>query len=393
MMPFEFKLIQKDPNSHARRGEIRTAHGVIQTPVFMPVGTQATVKAIRSDQLLDELQAPIILGNTYHLYLRPGHKLIEKLGGLHSFMKWPRPILTDSGGYQVFSLAKLRKLKPDGVEFQSHIDGSRHFLTPQLAIEIQESLGSDIMMVLDECLGYPATEQQAIQSMDLTLDWAERCLRARQKDSALFAIVQGGMYRPLRKECALRLQEISAKLESEGIRPFDGYAVGGLSVGEPMELAYDLVGYCAEFLPQDKPRYMMGVGLPEDIVESVDRGVDMFDCVIPTRNARNGMLFTSEGFIYIRNATYTEDPRPIEENCQCYTCRNFSRAYLRHLSHAKEILSAILNSIHNLHYYLNLLVDIRLAISEGRYSQFKKDFFAKRSKVDRQEIVSFPEYG
>ncbi len=368
-MSFSFKFLKTSHDSKARLGEITTAHGSFQTPVFMPVGTHATVKAIRPDQLLDELQAPIILGNTYHLYIRPGHELIRKLGGLHQFMKWPRPILTDSGGFQVFSLAKLRKVKPDGVEFRSHLDGSPHFLSPRLAIEIQEALGSDIMMVLDECLAYPSTEEEARKSMELTLRWAQKSFEARKTDAALFAIVQGGMFKNLREECIQNLLQT----------PFDGYAVGGLSVGEPMEIAYDLAGFCAEKLPENKPRYLMGVGLPEDIVECVDRGIDMFDCVIPTRNARNGMLFTSEGFIYVRNAEYKEDPRPVEEGCTCYTCKNFSRAYLRHLSHSREILSAILNSIHNLHYYLNLLVDIRRSISEGRFSTFKRDFFAKRS--------------
>lgn len=334
----------------------------------MPVGTQATVKAIRPDQLLGELNAPIILGNTYHLYLRPGHQLIKKLGGLHRLMNWPRPILTDSGGYQVFSLAKLRKLTPEGVWFQSHLDGSKHFLTPQLAIEIQESLGSDIMMVLDECLAYPSTEEEARKSMELTLDWAKRSFEARQSSNALFGIVQGGMHENLREECAKRLVEI----------PFDGYAVGGLSVGEPMEIAYRIAEFCADRLPADKPRYLMGVGLPEDIVESIDRGIDLFDCVIPTRNARNGMLFVPQGHLYIRNACYAEDPRPIDEACTCYTCRNFSRAYLRHLSQAKEILSAILNSIHNLHYYLNLLTEARSAIQQDKFPEFKKKFFEQR---------------
>lgn len=375
-MAFQFELLRKSTNSRARLGKIRTARGEISTPVYMPVGTQATVKAIRPDQLEGELNAPIILGNTYHLYMRPGHERIRRLGGLHHFMKWPRPILTDSGGYQVFSLAKLRKLKPDGVEFQSHLDGSRHFLTPELAVEIQETLGSDIMMVLDECLAYPATEEEARKSMNLTLDWAGKCLKARKSDNALFAIVQGGMYKNLRGECTERLLEIG---EGASGRGFEGYAIGGLSVGEPMELAYEMGEHCAERLPENKPRYMMGVGLPEDMVECIDRGIDMFDCVIPTRNARNGMLFTHDGFIYLRNAAYTEDEGPVDPLCTCYTCKNFSRAYLRHLSMAREILSAILNSIHNLHYYLNLLSDIRLAIAEDRFSDFKRQFFARRN--------------
>jgi queuine tRNA-ribosyltransferase len=380
-MSFNFKILKNSQDTQARLGEITTPHGTFQTPVFMPVGTQATVKAIRPDQLHDELNAPIILGNTYHLYLRPGHHLIRQLGGLHNFMKWPRPILTDSGGYQVFSLAKLRKLKPEGVEFQSHLDGSTHFLTPELAIEIQEALGSDIMMVLDECLAYPSTEQEARTSMDLTLSWAEKSLNARRSEAALFAIVQGGMYKNLRGEC---IEKLTSLLTPHSSLSFDGYAIGGVSVGEPMELAYELAEFCAERLPKEKPRYLMGVGLPEDIVTCIDLGIDMFDCVVPTRNARNGMLFTSEGFLYIRNATYTKDEKPVDPQCSCYTCKNFSRAYLRHLSHAKEILSAILNSIHNLHYYLNLLGEIRLSISERRFSQFKKEFFSKRVGAVRE---------
>jgi queuine tRNA-ribosyltransferase len=384
-MSFQFSLLKKSTDSKARLGEISTPRGSFQTPVFMPVGTHATVKSIRPDTLLNELKAPIILGNTYHLYIRPGHEVIRNLGGLHKFMNWPRPILTDSGGYQVFSLAKLRKVKPEGVEFQSHLDGSTHFLTPELAIEIQEALGSDIMMVLDECLAYPSTEIVARESMELTLQWAERCLSARKSDSALFAIVQGGMFNNLRGECIERLLDAS-RLTPHASQGFDGFAVGGVSVGEPMEIAYDIAGYCSERLPEDKPRYLMGVGLPEDIVEAVDRGIDMFDCVVPTRNARNGMLFTSDGFIYVRNAAYTRDEGPIDPSCQCYTCKNFSRAYIRHLTMAKEILSCTLNSIHNLHYYLNLLSDIRLSISEGRFSQFKRDFFSKRIPVPREEL-------
>ncbi|MBF0491254.1 MAG: tRNA guanosine(34) transglycosylase Tgt [Deltaproteobacteria bacterium] len=379
-MSFSFKLLKSSANTKARLGEIQTPRGLIPTPVFMPVGTYATVKAIRPDQLANELKPPIILGNTYHLYLRPGHKLVQKLGGLHHFMQWPGPILTDSGGFQVFSLAKFRKLKKEGVEFQSHLDGSTHLLSPELAIEIQESLGSNIMMVLDECLGFPVTEEQAQKSLDLTVDWAARCLMARKSDSALFAILQGGMYPHLRRQCFDRLQELSenaSHLTPHTSRPFDGYAIGGVSVGEPMELAYKIAESCTEYLPPDKPRYLMGVGMPEDIVECIDRGIDMFDCIIPTRNARNGMLFTPEGSLYISNAEHKEDPRPIDENCKCYTCQNFSRAYLRHLMMGKEILSSILNSIHNLHYYLNLLVEIRLAIAEERFPEFKKDFFRK----------------
>jgi len=372
---FSFKLHKTLSDSKARLGEIQTAHGNIQTPVFMPVGTYATVKAIRPDQLKNELNASIILGNTYHLYLRPGHKLIEKLGGLHRFMNWDRPILTDSGGFQVFSLAKLRKLKPDGVEFQSHLDGSKHFLTPELAIEIQESLGSDIMMVLDECLGYPATEEQARESMELTLKWAEQSLSARKSANALFAIIQGGMFPDLRRECVESLKAISEKAP----RPFDGFAIGGVSVGEPMELAYEIADSCTNLMPQEKPRYLMGVGYPEDLIECIDRGIDMFDCILPTRSGRTGILFTATGRLDIAHAEHKESSLPIEEGCVCYTCQHFTRAYLRYLHLSREILSSILNTIHNLHYYLNLLAQVRLSISEGRFAQFKKDFFSKRS--------------
>ncbi len=367
-MSFSFKLTKNSPHSKARLGEIRTPRGLIPTPVFMPVGTQGSIKAIRPDQLLNELNAPLILANTYHLYLRPGHQLVEKLGGLHKFMNWPRPLLTDSGGFQIFSLAKLRKVRAEGVEFQSHLDGSIHFLTPKLAIEIQEALGSDIMMVLDECLAHPATEEQARESLELTLKWAAQSLAARKSSQALFAIIQGGMFKDLRKEGIERLLEY----------PFEGYAVGGVSVGEPMELAYEIAEFCTNLLPEDKPRYLMGVGLPEDIVECVDRGVDMFDCVIPTRNARNGMLFTSQGSLDIRNTEHKESSLPIDSDCNCYTCSHFTRSYLRHLYLSKEILSSILNTIHNLHYYLNLLAQIRLSISEGRFKQFKQEFFDRR---------------
>ncbi len=376
-MSFSFKLTKTFPDSKARLGEFTTAHGKVQTPVFMPVGTYGAVKSIKPDELKNKLGASIILGNTYHLYLRPGHKIIETLGGLHKFMNWDGPILTDSGGFQIFSLAKLRKVKAEGVDFQSHVDGSRHFLTPELAIEIQEALGSDIMMVLDECLAYPATEEQARESLELSLKWADQSLKARKSSNALFAIIQGGMFKELRKECIERLMKISGQ---DSTRSFDGYAVGGVSVGEPMEIAYDIADFCTNFMPQDKPRYLMGVGFPEDIIECIDRGIDMFDCVLPTRSARNGMLFTSFGSLDIRHAEHKESDLPIDETCSCYTCRHYSRAYLRHLYQSKEILSCMLNTIHNLHYYLNLLAQIRLSISEGRFKQFKKYFFDRRTQ-------------
>ncbi|MDO8461543.1 MAG: tRNA guanosine(34) transglycosylase Tgt [Deltaproteobacteria bacterium] len=360
-----FRLLKKDP-SGARLGELTTPHGKIMTPVFMPVGTAATVKAVTSEEL-ESLGAEVILGNTYHLMLRPGEKVIEKLGGLHKFMGWPGPILTDSGGYQVFSLALRRKILPEGVRFQSHIDGDEYFLTPQRAIEIQEALGTDIAMVLDECTAYPATPEEAEKSMRLSLQWAMQCLEAKKREGMLlFGIVQGGFYPDLRKNC---LEELAS-------HNFDGLALGGLSVGEPPEACYAIGSELAPMMPADKPRYLMGMGLPEDIVEAVGWGVDMFDCVIPTRNARNGQLFTTLGPIQIKHTEYREDPRPIDENCSCPVCKKYSRAYLRHLYLAKEILSSRLNTIHNLHFYLELIRKIRVAISGGRFAEFKKEFYA-----------------
>lgn len=383
-MPFQ--LLSKDPTTRARLGRYDTAHGSFDTPVFMPVGTQATVKAMRPEEL-KELGASIILGNTYHLYLRPGHRTVEKLGGLHRFMNWPGPILTDSGGYQVFSLAKMCKLKPEGVQFQSHIDGSSHLLSPELAIEIQEALGSDIMMVLDECLPYPSEEKVVAESLKLTVDWAQRCRVARKReDSSLFAIVQGGVYPNLRKECAERLLELEQG--GDGLRPFDGIAVGGLSVGEPMEMAYELVSELTPILPEDRPRYLMGVGMPPDLVTCIGLGIDMFDCVVPTRSARHGLLFTPRGRLYIKRAEFAQDPKPIDESCTCYTCRNYSRAYLRHLSFAKEVLSAVLNTIHNLHYFLDLLTQARLAIRAGKYLDFQREFFELFQTGDSRVLES-----
>ncbi len=396
---FNFKLIKESDGSKARRGEISTPHGNIQTPIFMPVGTQGTVKAMLPEQL-QEVGAQIVLGNTYHLFLRPGHKLIKDLGGLHKFMNWNKPILTDSGGFQVFSLSELRKFRDDGVEFQSHLDGGKkHLLTPELSIEIQESLGSDIMMVLDECLSYPATESEAKASMELSLKWAQRSLDAKTRnDLALFGIIQGGMYKNLRKEYIERLIDIrknqhpnpksqQSKNLALGVRSwkFDGIAIGGLSVGEPIELMYEMTDFCTDHMPRDKPRYLMGVGTPEDLIECIDRGIDMFDCVMPTRNARNGKLFTTFGAINIRNAEHASDSEPIDPECQCYTCKNYSRAYLRHLSLSKEILSSQLNTIHNLHYYLNLISEARFAIENNSFKDFKNDFFDKRKFVSHPE--------
>ncbi|MDT8272782.1 MAG: tRNA guanosine(34) transglycosylase Tgt [Desulfomonilia bacterium] len=355
---FEFDLLGHD--GQARCGMIHTGHGSAETPVFMPVGTQATVKAM-TPHLLETVGAEILLSNTYHLHLRPGEDLVSSLGGLHRFMGWERPILTDSGGYQVFSLARLMKITDEGLQFASHLDGKRSILTPESAVRIQETLGSDIMMCLDECVAYPSTRERVAESVRRTSLWAQRCIATRSKDAALFGIVQGGVYRDLRKQSA---DEIAAL-------PFDGMAIGGLSVGEGHELMMEALDYTVDPLPKEKPRYLMGVGTPLDIVEAVSRGVDMFDCVLPTRNARNGMLFTRNGKISIKQARYREDSRPLDESCACYTCRHFSRAYLRHLFMTGEILSSILNTIHNLHFYLELMSDIRHCIREKSFDALK----------------------
>lgn len=366
-MPFAFELIKKDPDTGARLGKMLTPHGPIDTPAFMPVGTQGTVKSLRPDDL-QTCGAQIILGNTYHLYLRPGHETIRKLGGLHTFMNWTGPILTDSGGFQVYSLGALRKILPDGVMFQSHIDGSRHFLTPEKAIEIQEALGSDIMMCLDECTPYPATLQQTRDSLDLTMKWAKQCAEAKTNpEQALFGIVQGGTYLDLRRQAVEQIVPVG----------FDGYALGGVSVGEPKEIMYAITDEIAPLLPSDRPRYLMGVGMPADIVYAVSCGIDLFDCVIPTRSARHGLLFTNSEKIVIKNARWREDDHPLDETCDCYTCKNYSRGYLRHLYVAGEILAMILNTIHNIRHYMHLMEKIRTAISENRFSEFKKDFLNK----------------
>jgi len=364
MTTFNFELIKKDSPSQARLGRIKTSHGEIQTPVFMPVGTQGTVKALTPETLTD-LGAQIILSNTYHLYLRPGHELIAGCGGLHNFMHWNGPILTDSGGYQIFSLGDLRKIREDGVTFKSHIDGSMHFLTPEKTVEIQRMLGTDIMMILDECTPYPATFDQAETSLDRTLRWAKRCKNVRRDgDGALFGIVQGGMYGPLREKSVEGLLEIG----------FDGYALGGLSVGEPKDLMLATTQQTTPLLPEDSPRYLMGVGTPADIVTCVGYGIDMFDCVMPTRCARNGLLFTNQEKLVIKHARYREDQQPIDSLCDCYTCRHYSRAYLRHLYMAGEILAMILNTIHNVRFYLHLMERIRGAIADGRYEIFMESF-------------------
>ena len=335
----------------------------------MPVGTQATVKSLTPEDL-HGLGVQVILANTYHLYLRPGHDIISAIGGLHRFMHWDQAILTDSGGYQVFSLAKLRQISDQGVIFQSHIDGSKHLLTPEKAIEVQEALGSDIMMCLDECTAYPATHEQCETSLNLTIDWALRCKQGRSTDrGAIFGIVQGGMFEDLRARAVSALADIG----------FDGYALGGLSVGEPKEMMLEVAGLALPLLPESLPRYVMGVGTPEDLVELVSLGADMFDCVIPTRNARNGQFFISTGTMNIRNARYKGDPGPVEAGCACYTCRHYSRAYLRHLFMAKELLAYRLNTTHNIHYFMTLMSNMREAIQHGRISLFKRDFFSQRN--------------
>ncbi len=368
---FGFRLI-RGGSVAPRLGRIITPRGEVETPAFMPVGTQATVKALTPEEL-EEMGCQMVLANTYHLFLRPGHRLIERIGGLHSFMNWQRPILTDSGGYQVFSLSPLRELSEEGVRFRSHLDGREVFLTPELAVEIQVSLGSDIVMVLDECTPYPADRGHTRDSMELTHRWAERCRGVeRRKGQALFAIVQGGMYRDLRKESAARISELC----------FDGYGIGGLSVGEGKGLMLEMTEASTEHLPTGSPRYLMGVGMPEDMVEAVERGVDMFDCVLPTRCARNGLLFTSRGKLVIKNSQYKEDPRAVDPECECHTCRNYSRAYLRHLYISGEILAARLNTVHNVHYYMKLMRNIRDAIREDRFSAFKKSFYEKTNSLE-----------
>jgi len=359
-MAFRFEIIKKDTFSKARLGRIETDHGSFTTPAFLPVGTQGSVKSLTPEELV-EIGVEAILGNTYHLYLRPGHETIGRLGGLHAFIHWERPILTDSGGFQIFSLGSLRKVSEEGVTFQSHLDGSSHFLTPEKVMEIQRVLGTDIAMVLDECIPYPSPYEYVKASTEQTGRWAKRCLQVkREKDPALFAIVQGGVHRDLREKSARTLVEMG----------FQGYAIGGLSVGEPKSMMLDVLEWTTPLLPENTPRYLMGVGTPEDIINAVILGVDFFDCVLPTRNARNGTLFTSSGKISIKQAQYAEDQRPVDETCGCYTCRHYSRAYLRHLYLSKEILSSRLNTIHNLYYYINLLRKIKEAIQEGSLHDF-----------------------
>ncbi len=373
----EFKVIRKDKKSQARAGVLKTDHGTIKTPIFMPVGTQATVKTLTPEDL-EKIKAQIILANTYHLYLRPGAELVQKAGGLHKFSNWSGPILTDSGGYQVFSLAELNKIKADGFRFQSHIDGSWHHFSPEKVVDIQRALGPDIMMVLDECVPFPAEYDYVSRSNKLTIDWAKKSINSfnhtqsrHDYSQTIFAIVQGGTYADLRQQCARELVDLD----------FPGYAIGGLSVGEPKKAMYEMTSVCTEILPHEKPRYLMGVGKPEDLLECIERGIDMFDCIMPTRNGRNGMAFTSNGPVSIKNAKYREQFVPLDAECDCYTCRTFSRAYLRHLYIAKEITVLRLLSYHNLYFYLNLVTRARKAIWDGIYLDWKKSFLNKYHKI------------
>jgi len=352
--------------SRARTGVLNTAHGDVQTPIFMPVGTQATVKTMTPEELTS-INTQILLSNTYHLYMRPGHELISNAGGLHNFMNWQGPILTDSGGFQVFSLGHLRKISEEGVAFQSHIDGSSHFISPEKATDIQNHLGSDIIMAFDECIPYPSEHDYVMHSVDRTTRWAKRCLEAHQRpeDQHLFGIIQGGVFHDMRRRSAEALLEMD----------FPGYGIGGLSVGEPKENMYDVLDHLIPLMPEDKPRYLMGVGSPDCLIQGVLRGVDMFDCVLPTRIARNGTAMTSIGQVVIKNAKHTESFEPLDPNCSCYTCRNYTRAYLRHLFKANEILGLRLLTLHNLHFLLELMNQMRTAIHEDRLVAFAREFY------------------
>lgn len=367
MSPVTFALTHIDSKTAARAGLLHTPHGTVETPVFMPVGTCATVKTMSPEEL-KEVGAQIILGNTYHLYLRPGHDLIAEAGGLHTFMHWDRPILTDSGGFQIFSLAELRRINEEGVTFASHIDGSRHIFTPEKAMEIQMALSADIAMCFDECSPYPAEYGQVQEAEARTLSWAKRCREVhRHPCQSLFGIVQGGLYRELRLKSAAEITALG----------FPGIGIGGLSVGEPKEMMYECLDYLTPALPEQKPRYLMGVGSPDCLVEGVARGVDMFDCVLPTRIARNGTVLTPSGKLVIRNAQYARDFTPIQEDCACYACRNFSRAYIRHLLKAGEVLGIRLTTIHNLYYLCHLMAEMRKAITDGCFQEFRTDFWKK----------------
>ncbi|MCF8261008.1 MAG: tRNA guanosine(34) transglycosylase Tgt [Melioribacteraceae bacterium] len=379
-----FTLEKTDSNSKARVGKLKTDHGEIETPIFMPVGTQGTVKAVNQNDLIEKISAQIILGNTYHLYLRPGTEILEKAGGLHKFMNWELPILTDSGGFQIYSLTDLRKIKKDGVEFRSHLDGSKHYFTPEKVIQIERSIGADIIMPLDECTPFPCEYEYAKSSMELTSRWGllnkEEFVRSSAlygHEQFLFGIIQGSVYKDLRETSAKDLINLD----------FDGYSIGGLAVGESAEVMYDITNFTTDFIPENKPRYLMGVGRPENILEAISRGVDMFDCVMPTRNARNAYLFTSEGIVSIRNNQYKDDFSPLDNNCDCYTCKNHSKAYLRHLFVAKEILALHLATIHNLTFYLNLVKMARAKIISGDFISWKDEIIIKlkaRNNINKE---------
>lgn len=375
----KFELLKKDANSSARRGRITLPHGTIETPVFMPVGTQGTVKAMKPEDV-EKTGAEIILGNTYHLLLRPGEDIIREAGGLHKFMNWNKPILTDSGGFQVFSLGKMRKISEEGVRFRSYIDGSKHFMTPESSIQVQNALGSDIMMAFDECAPYPADEKYIKNSYKRTSRWLKRCKDELERIKAgegrdaiiadnqnLFGIMQGGMYKDMRYESAMEIAELD----------LPGYAIGGLSVGEPKGIMIEVLDDCVSYLPDDRPRYLMGVGTPDYIFEGVERGVDMFDCVIPTRLARHGVAMTSRGNINIKNACYERDFSPIDPDCDCYTCKNYSRAYVRHLFKTNEILCSMLLSEHNIRFLVRMMENIRTSIEQDRFKEYKRDFYNK----------------
>ena len=363
-----YELIHKDKNSGARRGVVHTPHGDIQTPVFMPVGTQATVKSMTPEELKEEVGAQIILSNTYHLYLRPGHKLIKEAGGLHKFMKWDKPILTDCGGFQVFSLSDLRTISEDGVEFKSHLDGSKHFFSPEKVMEIQEALGADIIMSFDECCPYPSTYEYTKKSMERTTRWAVRCKEAHKTENqGLFGIIQGGFYKDLREKSTKDLIELD----------FPGYAIGGISVGEPKEEFLDILRYTTPLMPADKPRYLMGVGTPDYLIEAALAGIDMCDCVLPTRLARHGTALTSKGKLVVRNAEYERDWSKLDDECDCYTCKNYTRAYIRHLVKTNEILGIRLLSIHNLRFLTRLMENVRTAIENDNLLGFREEFYNK----------------
>lgn len=373
-MTISFKVTAKDNVTRARTGLLGTPHGTVKTPVFMPVGTQATVKTMTPDEVW-EIGGRVVLANTYHLYLRPGHKLIANAGGLHKFMNWQGVILTDSGGFQVFSLGPLREVTENGVFFRSHIDGSSHFFSPEKVMEIEEALGADIAMAFDECTPYPCDYEYAEKSLARTTRWAERCRNAHKRnDQALFGIVQGSVYRDLRERSAREISELD----------FPGYGIGGLSVGEPKEIMYEMLEYTVDVLPEEKPRYLMGVGSPDCLVEGVARGIDMFDCVLPTRVARNGTVFTSKGKLVVRNAAYAKDFSPLDSECTCYACRNFTRAYIRYLIRAGEVLGIRLTTLHNLHFTLDLMEKIRKAVEGGYFSRFREEFLRhyQNSKED-----------